>query len=161
MCKIYKDIFFRVTPLKQGQQQLVAHFYQANHIIQTVEITGIQVAIPDAAGEFAIRGQQPIAVTLTRSLVDAAAAARDANIYVEWLPAQDRFRFTYFSAPLNNGGDEPVLHSARIALTTEEMRVMAEAARDTIQTHLVGYKENDRWPFHLLTEAKSQQPAQQ
>ncbi len=153
------EIFFQVTPLIQGQQQLVAHFYHRNRLIQTVEITGIQVEIPDTAGEFVFPGQPPFAVTLTRSSVDVAAAAHDANLYIERLPDQDRFRFTFFSAsPAEKNGDEPVLHTARVALTTEEMRTMADAARDTVQTHLVGYKEGDALPFHLLSESRDQGP---
>jgi len=153
-----EPVFFGVTPLKQGQYQLVAHFYHRNHLIQTVEITGIQVAIPDQAGAAAVSPQRPVAVTLTRAAPGAdAVAARDANLYIEWLPDQDRFRFTFFSAPPNGAG-EPVLHSARVPLTANEMSVMAGAARDAIETHLINFKEGENRPFLFLSKDKSQQP---
>ena len=151
------EIFFHVTPLKQGQQQLVAHFYYHNHLVQTVEITGIQVAISAEASADDVIGQVPVAVTLTRAASGAEASERDANLYIEWLPGQDRFRFTYFSAP--HGEGEPVLHSARIALTSDEMSVMASAARDTIETHVVNYHEGDIYPFQILSTAERWRPS--
>jgi hypothetical protein len=151
-------VFFKVTPLKQGQQQLVAHFYYRNHLIQTVEITGVQVAIPDEGGAVAGRGQKPVAVTLTRAAAGTAASDRDANLYIEWLPDQDRFRFSFFSASPEADG-EPVLHSARVPLTADEMTVMADAARDTIETHLIRYKEGENRPFLFLSKDKTQQPS--
>lgn len=149
-----EPVFFQVTPLKQGQQQLVAHFYHRNHLIQTVEITGIQVVVSGEPGVAVLRGQRPLAVTLTRAAAGTATADRDANLYIEWLPDQDRFRFTFFSA---QGEAEPLWHSARIPLTAEQMWSMAETARDTIETHLVYYKEGGTFPFHLLSEDENQQ----
>jgi hypothetical protein len=151
-----EPIFFRVTPLKQGQQQLVAHFYHRNHLIQTVEITGIQVVVPGAAGADGVRGQKPVAVTLMRAAAGTAASDRDANLYIEWLPGQDRFRFTFFSASRGDGG-EPVLHNARVPLSADEMTVMANAARDAIETHLIQYQEGEKRPFLFLSKDKSQQ----
>jgi hypothetical protein len=155
-----EPLFFKVTPLKPGQQQLVAHFYHRNHLIQTVEITGIQVIVSGEVDADTVRGQKPVAVTLTRTPIGAATSDRDANLYIEWLPDQDRFRFTFFSAPASaKPGDGPVLHSARISLTPDQMQAMAEAARDTIETYLVAYQEDNLWPFHLLSTVKGQQPS--
>jgi hypothetical protein len=152
-----KEIFFPVTPLKQGQQQLTAHFYHRNHLIQTVEITGIQVAISEEAG--AVRGQKPVAVTLTRAASDAATSDRDANLYIEWLPDQDRYRFTYFSAP-HDGQGEPLLYNARVAITPDQMAVMADAAREAIETNLVMFKEGNIYPFQILSTAAKLQPSE-
>jgi hypothetical protein len=144
-------VFFQVTPLKPGQQQLVAHFYYHNHLIQTVEITGLQVVISGEIGADTVRGQKPIAVTLTRTAAGAAASDRDANLYIEWLPDQDRFRFTFFSAPADaEPGDGPVLHSARISLTPDQMQAMAKAARDIIEAHLIGYKEGKSFCVQII-----------
>lgn len=154
-----EPVFFKVTPLKQGQQQLVAHFYHRNHLIQTVEITGIQVAIPDD-GVVTGGGQTPAVVTLTRAAVGAVASDRDANLYIEWLADQDRFRFTFFSASSEAGdGGEPILRNARIPLTADEMSVMADAARDTIETHLIQVKEGGTLPFCFLSKDKKKQPS--
>lgn len=152
-------VLFGVTPLKPGQQQLTAHFYHRNHLVQTVEITGIQVVIPDQAAATPDLALPPTAVTLTRAAPGAEAVApRDANLYIEWLPNQDRYRFTFFSAPSDGG--EPVLHSARIPLSADEMSVMAAAARDTIETYIINCREGDRRPFLFLSKDPAQQPSQ-